>query len=32
VAPDLLAPLQVNREADRGVYVEPNVWIEHVVV
>jgi len=29
--PDLLAPLQVNRDADRGVYVEPNVWVEHGV-
>ncbi len=29
--PALLAPLQVNRDADRGVYVEPNVWVEHLV-
>ena len=31
VAPDLLVPLQVNRDADRGIYVEPNVWVEHTL-
>ena len=31
VVPDLLAPLQVNRDADRGIYVESNVWVEHGV-
>lgn len=29
--PDLLAPLVVDRAADRCVYVEPNVWMEHTV-
>lgn len=26
-----LAPLEVNREADRGEYWEPNVWFVHDV-
>jgi len=30
-APGLLAPLTLDREADRGVYVEPNVWVVHAV-
>jgi hypothetical protein len=29
VAPGLLAPLHVDREADEGVCWEPNVWIQH---
>jgi GNAT superfamily N-acetyltransferase len=29
VAPGLLAPLHVDREADEGVCFEPNVWMEH---
>jgi GNAT superfamily N-acetyltransferase len=29
VLPGLLAPLQVNKATDRGVYVEPNVWMIH---
>jgi GNAT superfamily N-acetyltransferase len=29
VIPDGLAPLHIDREADRGVYVEPNVWMQH---
>ncbi len=29
VVSELLAPLQVNRDADRGIYVEPNVWTVH---
>jgi GNAT superfamily N-acetyltransferase len=29
VLPELLAPLQVNHEQDRGLYVEPNVWMVH---
>jgi GNAT superfamily N-acetyltransferase len=29
VLPGLLAPLQVNVEQDRGLYVEPNVWMVH---
>lgn len=28
-APGLLVPLRVDREADTGLYVEPNVWVEH---
>lgn len=31
VVPELLAPLQVNRDRDRGVYIEPNVWVAHVL-
>lgn len=29
VFPDGLAPLEVDREADRGAYWEPNVWMIH---
>jgi GNAT superfamily N-acetyltransferase len=29
VLPGLLSPLQVNMEQDRGLYVEPNVWMVH---
>jgi hypothetical protein len=29
VLPDLLAPLRVDHAADRCIYVEPNVWMEH---
>jgi hypothetical protein len=29
VLPDMLAPLHVDHAADRCVYVEPNVWMEH---
>jgi hypothetical protein len=29
VFPDGLAPLDVDREADRGAYWEPNVWMIH---
>ncbi len=29
VAPGLLAPLQVDREADEAVCIEPNVWVVH---
>jgi GNAT superfamily N-acetyltransferase len=31
VFPDGLAPLRVDREADRGRYWEPNVWMAHTV-
>ncbi len=31
VVPELLAPLQVLRDADRGLYVEPNVWVAHTL-
>ncbi|MGW0433603.1 hypothetical protein ACWDV4_13830 [Micromonospora sp. NPDC003197] len=29
VIPDGLSVLHIDREADRGVYVEPNVWLQH---
>jgi len=29
VVPDMLTPLRINRSADRGDYVEPNVWMVH---
>jgi hypothetical protein len=29
VFPDGLAPLRVDREADRATYWEPNVWMVH---
>ena len=29
VFPRALAPLEVDREADRGEYWEPNVWVRH---
>jgi len=29
VIPDGLVPLHIDREADRGTYVEPNVWMRH---
>jgi GNAT superfamily N-acetyltransferase len=32
VFPHGLAPLEVDREADRGSYWEPNVWMRHAVV
>jgi GNAT superfamily N-acetyltransferase len=31
VFPDGLAPLEVDREADRGSYWEPNVWMAHAI-
>ena len=27
-----LAPLEINRERDRGAYWEPNVWVRHRVL
>lgn len=27
--PGALTPVEIDREADRGVYVEPNVWMRH---
>ena len=24
-----LVPIDIDREADRGVYIEPNVWMYH---
>jgi hypothetical protein len=29
VVPGALAPVEIDREADRGLYVEPAVWIRH---
>lgn len=29
VIPDGLAPLRIDRDADQGTYVEPNVWVQH---
>ncbi len=29
VIPDGLAILHIDRDADRGTYVEPNVWLQH---
>jgi GNAT superfamily N-acetyltransferase len=31
VVPEALVPIQVDRDADRAVYVEPNVWMLHEV-
>jgi hypothetical protein len=32
VVPGALVPVEIDREADRGVYVEPNVWMRHRLV
>jgi len=29
VVPDALVPVKIDREADAGVYIEPNVWMRH---
>jgi hypothetical protein len=29
VVPDALVPVEIDRDADRGLYVEPNVWMRH---
>ena len=29
VVPGALVPVEIDREADTGVYVEPNVWMHH---
>jgi hypothetical protein len=29
VIPDGLSTLHIDREQDRGTYVEPNVWVQH---
>lgn len=29
VVDDLLAPLQIDVEASLGIYIEPNIWVEH---
>ena len=32
VVPGALNPIEINRERDEGVYVEPNVWMVHEVI
>ena len=29
VVPGAVQPVEIDLEADRGVYVEPNVWMHH---
>jgi hypothetical protein len=29
VVPEALVPITIDREADQGLYVEPNVWMRH---
>jgi hypothetical protein len=29
VVPGALTPVEINLENDRGVYIEPNVWMLH---
>ncbi len=29
VVPGALVPVEIDRERDEGVYVEPNVWMHH---
>jgi len=29
VVPGALSPIQIDTDADRGVYVEPNIWVLH---
>jgi GNAT superfamily N-acetyltransferase len=29
VVPDGLVPVEINRESDEGLYIEPNVWMVH---
>ena len=29
VLPEALTPVEIDRERDRGLYVEPNVWMRH---
>ncbi len=29
VVPGALTPVSIDRESDRGRYVEPNVWMHH---
>jgi hypothetical protein len=31
VVPGALVPVEIDRERDEGVYVEPNVWMHHTV-
>ena len=32
IIPDALTPIQIDREQDEGIYVEPNVWVAHPVL
>ena len=32
VVPGALQPVEIDREADRGVYADPNVWMRHPVL
>jgi hypothetical protein len=29
IVPDALCPIQIDRDRDQGVYVEPAIWVEH---
>ena len=29
IVPGALVPIEIDRERDRGLYVEPNVWMVH---
>ena len=29
IVPDALVPVEIDRESDRGTYIEPNVWMRH---
>ena len=31
IVPGALNPIEIDREADRGCYIEPNVWMKHQV-
>ncbi|WP_456276463.1 GNAT family N-acetyltransferase [Bacillus sp. AK128] len=31
IVPEALVPISVNRERDCGEYIEPNVWIQHIL-
>lgn len=31
VIPGALNPVRIDREADRGTYIEPNVWMQHTL-
>jgi hypothetical protein len=31
IVPEMLSPLEIDRETDRGLYVEPNIWVVHAV-
>lgn len=31
IVPRALTPVTIDLEQDKGTYIEPNVWVEHVV-